>query len=77
MQGVSGQLLQQRVRLLEVGGVKALGEPAVDLRQQVTRPLSLPLPLPQPAQAHRHPQFQGLRLLSVGHVERLMKTGFS
>src|SRR5438874_13621174 len=31
---LSPQLLQQRLGLLEVSGIKALGEPAIDRRQQ-------------------------------------------
>jgi hypothetical protein len=45
----SGQLLQQDLGFLQVGGVKALGEPAVDQREQLTGLLPLALLLPQPA----------------------------
>ena len=34
MPGLSLQLCQQRLRLLEIGRVKALGAPAIDGRQQ-------------------------------------------
>ena len=43
------EFLQQRLRLLEVGGVKALGEPAVDRCQQLTGLGALALLLPQAA----------------------------
>src|SRR5215510_16004521 len=49
------ELLQQGLGLLQVGGVKALGEPAIDRGQQVMRLLALTLLLPQPAQAHGGP----------------------
>jgi hypothetical protein len=42
------QHVQQRLGLLEVGGVKALGEPAVDRRQQRMGFGLLALLLPQP-----------------------------
>ena len=62
--------------LLEIGGVKALGEPAVDRRQQLVGLGALALLLPQPTQAHGGPQLQRLRLLAAGHVEGLLQTGF-
>src|SRR6266571_3240952 len=45
------QLRQQRLGVLQVGGVKALGEPAVNRRKQLTRCGLLALLLPQAAQA--------------------------
>ena len=49
---LSPQLLQQRLGVLQVGRIKALGEPAVDRCQQLTGCGALALLLPQPAQAH-------------------------
>ena len=46
------QRVQQCLGLLQVGGVKALGEPAVDRGQQLTRLAALALVLPQARQAH-------------------------
>src|SRR5262245_54136009 len=69
------QRLQQCPRLLEVRRVKALGEPAVDGRQEVRGRRPLPLLLPQARQAHRHPQLPGLRLLATGYDEGLLETG--
>src|SRR5262249_52927595 len=68
--GVStGVALRQRVQkcpgLLQVRGVKALGEPPVDRGQQVVRFLALALALPQARQAHGSPQFQRFRLLAA------------
>ena len=54
---LSPELLQQRFRVLEVGRVKALREPAVDRRQQLAGSVRLALPLPQPGQAHGGAQF--------------------
>ena len=69
-------LSQQRLRLLQVSGVKALGEPAVDRCQQRTGFGALALLLPQPAQAHGGPQLQRFGLLAAGHGEGLLEAGF-
>ena len=52
-ENASGQLLQQRLGLLEVGGVKALGEPAIDRRQPLADPLMLTLVPPESIRADR------------------------
>ncbi len=44
------QFFQQRFRLLQVFGIKAFGEPAVDLGQQLPGFVLLALLLPQPTQ---------------------------
>ncbi len=49
---LSRQFVEQGLSLLEVCGVKALGEPAVDGCQQLACCFPLALLLPQPAQAH-------------------------
>ena len=41
------EFLQQRLRLLEIGRVKALGEPAIDRRQQLAGLGVLALLLPE------------------------------
>ena len=48
---LSPKFLQERLGFLEVGGVKALGEPAVDRRQQLAGFGALALALPQASQA--------------------------
>src|SRR5215813_13766933 len=68
------QLRQQGLRLLQVSGVKALGEPAVNRGEQVMRLLALTLLLPEAAQAHGGPQLQGLCLLAAGNLQGLLKT---
>src|SRR5215475_4629111 len=70
------QLLQQRLGFLEVGGVEALGEPAVDRREQVVRFLAFALLLPQAAQAHSGSQLPGFGLLAAGNLNRLLKVRF-
>jgi hypothetical protein len=49
---------------LEIHGVKAFGEPAIDRRQQLTGSVAFALPLSQTAQAQRRPQLPGFRLLT-------------
>src|SRR5688572_14778393 len=46
------QFLQQRLGVLQVGGIKALGEPAVDRCKQLPSLGLLALLLPQATQAH-------------------------
>jgi hypothetical protein len=46
------QRVQQCLRLLHVGGVKALGEPAVDLSQKLSGFDALVLALAQPLRLH-------------------------
>jgi hypothetical protein len=72
----SCQLIEQRLGLLQIDGVKALGEPAVDLSEQLVGFGTLALLLPQPSQADRRPQLERLRLLTASGAEGLEKTGF-
>ena len=46
-----GQLVQQRLRVSKVGGVEALGEPAVDRREKIRGLLVLALRLPEACEA--------------------------
>src|SRR6266511_2015380 len=71
---ISPQLLQQRLGLAQIGRVKALGEPAVDWRQEVAGFDSLTLALPQARQTHRSAQLPPSRLLLASDGERLLKT---
>src|SRR5262245_38817490 len=68
------QLLQQRLGLFEVWGVKGLPEPAVDRRQERPRFGWFALLLPQPAQAHCRPELPRLRLLAPGHRQGILVT---
>src|SRR5712692_9994604 len=71
------QFFQQRFRLLQVFGIKPLGEPAVDLRQCVACCVVLALLLPEASEAHHGSQLQGLGTLAAGNLDGLVKTGFS
>jgi hypothetical protein len=51
----SRQLLQQRLGCLQVDRVKAFGEPAIDVGQQLATFYAPGLPLPQPAEAYSRP----------------------
>src|SRR5262245_19975761 len=50
------QRFYQRLGLLEVGGIKPLGEPAVHRREHLKSFGPLALPLPQASQAHGRAQ---------------------
>src|SRR5262249_17267372 len=69
------QRFQHRLGLLEVGGVKALGEPAVDRGEQVIGCSPLALALPQAAQARGGTEFPRLGLLAARHREGLLEAG--
>ena len=73
----SRQRRQQRLGLLQVGGLKAFSEPAVDRRQQLMGLSALALLSPQPTQAHHRPQLQGVGLLAAGEIEGLRTTPLS
>jgi hypothetical protein len=64
----SRQLVEQCLRLFQIGGVEALGEPAVDWRQQLARLGAPSLVAPQPRKAHRGAQFERARLLRPCHL---------
>src|SRR5215510_5676697 len=63
------QFFEQGFGLLEIGGVKALSEPAIDRCQEVAGFGAPALLLPQACQAHCRPQLQRFRLLAAGHVQ--------
>src|SRR5262249_51532006 len=64
------QLLQQRLRLLQIARVKPFSEPAVDWREQFTRLLHLALVAPEACEAHGGTQFPGFGLLLARDSER-------
>src|SRR5439155_12773912 len=67
------QFCQQGLPLLEVGSIKALGEPAVDWREQGVGGLGLALLLPQPREAQRRPQLPGFGLLAASKAQGLLE----
>ena len=56
------QLLQQRLSLLQIERVEALGEPAVDRGEQIAGLPALALLAPEPRHAHRGAEFPGFGL---------------
>jgi hypothetical protein len=70
------QLFQQCLSLLQVGGGKDLGEPAVDRCRSFASFISLALALPQLTQAQGRQEFPRLGLLAAGHGHGLLSAGF-
>jgi hypothetical protein len=73
----SCQRVEQRPSALQVGGVKALGEPAVDWREDVVRLGTSALIAPQPGEAGRRPEFPHSCILSPGDCDGPMEAFFS
>jgi hypothetical protein len=63
------ELCEERLGLLQVRRVKALGEPPVHRRQQIVSLLALALGLPQASQAGGGAQFEGFGLLAAGYLK--------
>src|SRR5262245_12107864 len=68
------QGVEQRLGLLEVSGIKAFSEPAIDRREQRASLGARALALPQARQAQGGPEFEGFCLLLPGYVEGMLKT---
>jgi hypothetical protein len=64
------QLLQQRLRLLEVTRIEPFGKPAVDRSEQFASLLRLALGAPEPSHAHRGAEFPGFSLLLARDCKR-------
>ena len=73
----SRQLVEQRFSVLEIGGVEALGEPAIDRRDEVARVGSLAPVAPKPSQVKRGFQLERLGALLAGDHQRPLEAGFS
>ena len=70
------QLLQQRLGILEISGIKPLGKPVVHRCQQIVGVLTLVLALPQAGQAGGSAEFPGFGVLVLGDCEGLVEAGF-
>src|SRR5215470_17539627 len=68
----SGEGGEQHFGLLQVSGVKSLGEPAIDLREERVRCGALALLLPQTRQAHGGAQLERFRPLAPGYGQGLL-----
>jgi hypothetical protein len=73
----STQLVEQRLGVLEVGGVEALGEPTVDWGEQVVGLPPLALLGPQPREASCRSEFEGFRTLISRDFDGPLKMAFS
>jgi hypothetical protein len=60
---LQGELVQQRLRLLQIAHVEAFGEPTVDWREKIVSLVPLSLITPEARQASCRPQLPGLCLL--------------
>jgi hypothetical protein len=70
------QGLKQCPGVLEVSSIKALGEPAIHRRQELSCLGTLALVLPQAAEAHSGAEFQRFCLLATGEVAGVTETRF-
>ncbi len=68
--GLLPQFDEKRLRLLQILGVEAFGEPAVNRGEQFVRVPAFALPLPQACEADRRTQLPGFCLLAARPVER-------
>ena len=67
------QPLQQRLRLLQIARIEALGEPAVDRSEKFASSLPFSLITPEPRHARGCAKFPGLSLLLTCNRERLLE----
>src|SRR3984893_18133089 len=73
----SGQLIQQRFRLLEVGRVEAFGEPVVHRREEVAGFGALTLVAPEAGEAGVGAQLPHLSVLSPRDRQSTLQRSFS
>jgi hypothetical protein len=69
----STQLVEQSLGILEVSGVEPFGKPAVDGGEQVMGLGASALVAPEAREAGGGAQLQGLRLLALGCIDRLVE----
>jgi hypothetical protein len=70
------QLLQQCLRLLQVGGVKAISKPPGERCEELVRLGALTLALPEAHETQGGAQLPGSGLLPAGNGKGLLETGF-
>src|SRR5271155_4828991 len=69
----AAQLVEQRLGVLQVGGVEAFGEPVVDVGEHRARLVALALLREQPREARRSAQFECFRADLPCDRDRLAK----
>ena len=70
------QLLQQRLRLLQIARVEPFSEPAVNRSKQFARLLHLALVAPEAREAHGGAEFPGFGLLLACDCKRTLEIAF-
>ena len=70
------QLVEQRLRLLQIARVEAFREPAINRSQQFARLLHLALVAPEAGEAHGGAEFPGFGLLLACDCECALEIGF-
>ena len=73
----SRQLGEEFCGFFQIGGIEALGEPAVDRGEEIAGLSAPALFAPQTGQARRRAQFQRFRLLGLRDADRLPKRGLA
>src|SRR5580693_2258763 len=66
----SRQPVEQRLRVLQIARIEALGEPPVNRGQKFARLLHLALGAPEAGEAHGGAKFKGFSLLLTSDSER-------
>ena len=67
----SRQFGEERLGVFQIGGVEALGKPAIERGEQRVRFAAAALFTPQPGEAGGCAQFQRFRLLGLGDADRI------
>jgi hypothetical protein len=66
----NGQLIEQRLGLLQIARVEALGEPVVDRSEKIAGLIPLALIAPEARHAHRGAKFPGFCLLCTREISK-------
>ena len=71
------QFIKQRLSLLQIKGIEAFGEPAVDRSEKIAGLYALALVAPEPRHARCRAEFEQPRLLAARNLNRLPEGGLS
>ena len=74
--GLAGQFVQQRLGLLQVGGIETFGEPVVDFSEHGARLVATISFAQQPREARSRTQLQGFRAHTVRQRECCAEVSF-
>ena len=73
---LSGEIGQQRLGLLQICGVKALGEATIERGEEIAGCRAFTLAVPEQAQPDRGAEFKGPGPLAPGQGQSVLETGF-